>query len=312
MARVDLRHPANAAGDWFVDERCIDCGTCRELAPPLFADALGPVGREPAAGLDRRGEVTTRGWPRRPARRSPSARVPAAAARDACTPARSRPGRDVFDCGYCSPDSFGATAWFAAATGRQRARRLAPLHRGPRRVRSTRWAASTTSCSPTATTSPTPTAGRERSAPGCGSTPTTRAAAPFATDVVQGSTTSGAPPGCVGRPDARPHAGLDGLPARRHVPVHRRLAGVEPRAAGPDRLPRTRAGGRGRRRPTRWRGWPTSPASRGSCPATAPGCRATTPAPRPPRRPRRAHARPLTHAPRSADRPSRAYVRWPH
>jgi hypothetical protein len=29
MARVALRHPDNAPGDWFVDERCIDCGTCR-------------------------------------------------------------------------------------------------------------------------------------------------------------------------------------------------------------------------------------------------------------------------------------------
>src|SRR6476469_5308675 len=36
MARAALRHPANAPGPWFVDERCIDCGTCREVAPELF------------------------------------------------------------------------------------------------------------------------------------------------------------------------------------------------------------------------------------------------------------------------------------
>ena len=36
MARVDLRNDANVAGDWFVDSRCIDCGTCREIAPALF------------------------------------------------------------------------------------------------------------------------------------------------------------------------------------------------------------------------------------------------------------------------------------
>ena len=56
MARVDLRHPANAAGDWFVDERCIDCGTCRELAPVLFAD-IGPqsvVSRQPASPAEGR------------------------------------------------------------------------------------------------------------------------------------------------------------------------------------------------------------------------------------------------------------------
>ena len=36
MARLDLRHPDNASGDWYVDERCIDCGTCRELSPAQF------------------------------------------------------------------------------------------------------------------------------------------------------------------------------------------------------------------------------------------------------------------------------------
>ena len=36
MARLDQRNPSNAPGTWFVDTRCIDCGTCRELAPTLF------------------------------------------------------------------------------------------------------------------------------------------------------------------------------------------------------------------------------------------------------------------------------------
>jgi glyoxylase-like metal-dependent hydrolase (beta-lactamase superfamily II)/ferredoxin len=31
----------NAAGDWFVDQACIDCDTCRQLAPATFADAGG-------------------------------------------------------------------------------------------------------------------------------------------------------------------------------------------------------------------------------------------------------------------------------
>lgn len=41
MARLDQRHPANADGEWFVDTRCIDCDTCRELTPAVFGDVGG-------------------------------------------------------------------------------------------------------------------------------------------------------------------------------------------------------------------------------------------------------------------------------
>ncbi len=111
MARVDLRHPANAAGDWFVDERCIDCGTCRELAPALFAD-VGPqsvVSRQPASPAD---EVEA--W--LAAQACPTQSIGTASRQPRpgrLFPREIAPGTDVFDCGYCSPDSFGATAWFA-------------------------------------------------------------------------------------------------------------------------------------------------------------------------------------------------------
>jgi glyoxylase-like metal-dependent hydrolase (beta-lactamase superfamily II)/ferredoxin len=38
---ASLKHclPANAAGDFYVDASCIDCGTCRWVAPASFADA---------------------------------------------------------------------------------------------------------------------------------------------------------------------------------------------------------------------------------------------------------------------------------
>lgn len=38
MARSDQRLPANAPGDFFVDSTCIDCGTCRQVAPATFAE----------------------------------------------------------------------------------------------------------------------------------------------------------------------------------------------------------------------------------------------------------------------------------
>src|SRR6185295_14444031 len=37
MARLALRLPENAAGEFYVDSSCIDCATCRNLAGGLFA-----------------------------------------------------------------------------------------------------------------------------------------------------------------------------------------------------------------------------------------------------------------------------------
>jgi glyoxylase-like metal-dependent hydrolase (beta-lactamase superfamily II) len=108
MARVDLRNETNVPGEWFVDTRCIDCGTCRDIAPALFGEKRGRsiVQRQP----------------------SPADELDAWLAAQACpttsigTMSRQpRPGRlyprevgegsGVFDLGYCSEDSFGASAW---------------------------------------------------------------------------------------------------------------------------------------------------------------------------------------------------------
>jgi glyoxylase-like metal-dependent hydrolase (beta-lactamase superfamily II)/ferredoxin len=43
MADPALRLPANAPGPLFVDRTCIDCDTCRQLAPATFADAAGKL-----------------------------------------------------------------------------------------------------------------------------------------------------------------------------------------------------------------------------------------------------------------------------
>lgn len=111
MARTDLRNPANAEGDWFVDERCIDCGTCREIAPHLFRAEQGAsvVRRQPADGdgpeqLDAwlaaqacpTTSIGTLSRQRRPGRLYPRELVP---------------GSGVYDLGHCSEDSFGASAW---------------------------------------------------------------------------------------------------------------------------------------------------------------------------------------------------------
>ena len=113
--RVDLRHPANAAGDWFVDERCIDCGTCRDLAPANFGD-LGPqsvvIAQPTSPSEERVAWMAAQACPTQSigteSRRPRPGRL---------FPHEIAPGTDVFDCGYCSPDSFGATAWFVRRPG---------------------------------------------------------------------------------------------------------------------------------------------------------------------------------------------------
>jgi glyoxylase-like metal-dependent hydrolase (beta-lactamase superfamily II)/ferredoxin len=56
VARASARLSENAPGDFFVDDACIDCETCRVLAPRAFvrSDRLGlsVVGRQPTSGDD--------------------------------------------------------------------------------------------------------------------------------------------------------------------------------------------------------------------------------------------------------------------
>ncbi|HVW34683.1 MAG TPA: ferredoxin [Acidimicrobiia bacterium] len=118
MARPDLRHPANANGDWFVDRRCIDCGTCRDIAPDLFGVGGGQsvVRRQPAAG-DR--GATTGAWLAAQACPTSSIGTVSRQARPGrLYPREIEAGSGVFDCGYCSEDSFGASAWFVHRPGR--------------------------------------------------------------------------------------------------------------------------------------------------------------------------------------------------
>jgi glyoxylase-like metal-dependent hydrolase (beta-lactamase superfamily II)/ferredoxin len=117
MARPELRHPRNADGDWFVDTRCIDCGTCRDIAPHLFG-ALGRqsvVRRQPdPAGA----AETTDAWLAAQACPTTSIGTLSRQPRPGrLYPFEIEPGSGVFDCGYCSEDSFGASAWFVRRPG---------------------------------------------------------------------------------------------------------------------------------------------------------------------------------------------------
>ena len=56
MANPRRRVPENAPGDFFVDLTCIDCVTCRQIAPAAFGQAATTsfVKAQPSAKADRR------------------------------------------------------------------------------------------------------------------------------------------------------------------------------------------------------------------------------------------------------------------
>jgi glyoxylase-like metal-dependent hydrolase (beta-lactamase superfamily II)/ferredoxin len=107
MARLADRHPGNVEGAWFVDTRCIDCGTCRELVPDLFGET-GIQSVVQSQPHDPEGEH--RAW--LAAAACPTASI-------GRSPRTPRPDGlfplvvdgPVSDLGHTSEDSFGATSY---------------------------------------------------------------------------------------------------------------------------------------------------------------------------------------------------------
>jgi glyoxylase-like metal-dependent hydrolase (beta-lactamase superfamily II)/ferredoxin len=117
MARASLRLPQNAPGEFFVDETCIDCATCRHVAPGVFAYS-------PAAGM-----TVVRRQPDGPGETHraamalvacPTASIGSASKVDARAASRAFPEpvtEDVYYCGFASEDSFGARSWLIVRPG---------------------------------------------------------------------------------------------------------------------------------------------------------------------------------------------------
>src|SRR5882672_4498797 len=111
MARLADRLPENADGDLYVDGSCIDCDTCREVAPAVFARAargVSYVARQPGGEGERRRALVA-------LVSCPVSAIGAAARPDevrAAAGALPEPIAaglpDVLYCGYASESSFGA------------------------------------------------------------------------------------------------------------------------------------------------------------------------------------------------------------
>lgn len=111
MASPAKRRAENVAGEFYVDTTCIDCDTCRWMAPETFhrEDGMSAVHTQPQDPL----------WRRRALRAlvaCPTASIGTTQkAPDLAEVAAEFPvaaGEQVYHCGYHSRDSFGAASWF--------------------------------------------------------------------------------------------------------------------------------------------------------------------------------------------------------
>jgi glyoxylase-like metal-dependent hydrolase (beta-lactamase superfamily II)/ferredoxin len=109
MARLADRIAENVPGEFYVDSSCIDCDTCRTLAPQTFGDAPGQacVVHQPAdAEAEKRALMALVSCPTSSIgsvhKRDPRAAI-------AALPEAIDDG--VYFCGWSSPDSYGATSY---------------------------------------------------------------------------------------------------------------------------------------------------------------------------------------------------------
>jgi glyoxylase-like metal-dependent hydrolase (beta-lactamase superfamily II) len=107
MAQAALRRPENAPGPVFVDTSCIDCDTCRWMAPRVFARRGGQsaVAAQPADAEAARLAALA-------AVACPTASIAAPGMAEAARAFPVPVSGEVSHCGYHSPASFGATSYF--------------------------------------------------------------------------------------------------------------------------------------------------------------------------------------------------------
>jgi glyoxylase-like metal-dependent hydrolase (beta-lactamase superfamily II)/ferredoxin len=119
VARAALRLAENAPGEVYVDSTCIDCETCRAVAPETFSrDARAGqsvVSRQPQGPAElRRALMALVSCPTASIGTVSKQDVSAAAA---ALPEEIHPGSGVYYCGYAAESSFGASSWLIRRPG---------------------------------------------------------------------------------------------------------------------------------------------------------------------------------------------------
>jgi glyoxylase-like metal-dependent hydrolase (beta-lactamase superfamily II)/ferredoxin len=111
VADVRRRRPENTVGPWFVDETCIDCGTCMWLAPHAFREQGGQ-----SAVYAQPGETDAASAAALVACPTASIGGPPAAAKIGVAQFPRAVAPDVWHLGYHDPSSFGATSYLVKTT----------------------------------------------------------------------------------------------------------------------------------------------------------------------------------------------------
>ncbi len=112
MADPNRKVRENAPGEFFVDSTCINCDTCRQLAPASFDDA-GPhsfVARQPETPEERRAALHA-------LLSCPTASIGGRGAREAMQDFPLPLDGPVHYCGFNSPDSYGGNSYFVRDPG---------------------------------------------------------------------------------------------------------------------------------------------------------------------------------------------------
>jgi glyoxylase-like metal-dependent hydrolase (beta-lactamase superfamily II)/ferredoxin len=110
VANPRKRVPENAPGDFFVDSTCIDCDTCRQIAPQVFGEAPATsfVKNQPVGPGDRRVAL-------RALLACPTGSIGCLGDDDVKAAADDFPlpiEGPVYSCGYNSPKSYGGNSYF--------------------------------------------------------------------------------------------------------------------------------------------------------------------------------------------------------
>jgi glyoxylase-like metal-dependent hydrolase (beta-lactamase superfamily II)/ferredoxin len=112
VAQTSLRRAENVPGDLYVDSTCIDCDTCRWMAPATFTRAgrKSAVHHQPEDAGERRAALhALLSCPT--ASIGTTSKAPDLLAAQGDFPLPVAGTTDVFHLGYHSEDSFGATPW---------------------------------------------------------------------------------------------------------------------------------------------------------------------------------------------------------
>jgi ferredoxin len=110
VANPNKRVPKNVPGDFFVDSTCIDCDTCRQIAPQVYGEAVGTsfVKAQPTAGAERRVALQA-------LLACPTGSIGCLGDDDVKAVTDDFPlviEEPVYYCGYNSPKSYGGNSYF--------------------------------------------------------------------------------------------------------------------------------------------------------------------------------------------------------